>query len=57
MAVADEEVASLLSSLEGLEQEPLAVQAERLEGVRRALDEALARPADSPADSPTAGPG
>ena len=45
MAVGDEDVAALLSRLEGLEQQPLAVQAERLDAVRRALDEALARPA------------
>jgi hypothetical protein len=45
MAVAEDEVAALLSRLEDLEQQPLAVQAERLEAVRAALDDALARPA------------
>ena len=45
MAAVDEDVAELLAHLQGLEQQPLAVQAERLDAVRRALDEALARPA------------
>jgi hypothetical protein len=45
---ADGAVTGLLSHLDGLEQEPLAVQAERLEAVRKGLDEALARPADGP---------
>jgi len=48
MAVADEDVAALLSRLDGLEQQPLALQAEHLEAVRKALDEALARPAPGP---------
>ena len=42
----DQGVAALLARLEGLEQLPLAVQAERLDAVRKGLDAALARPAD-----------
>jgi len=38
-------VSGLLSSLEGIEAEPLAVQVERLEAVRKGLDDSLARPA------------
>jgi hypothetical protein len=45
MAVAEDEVAALLSRLEDLDQQPLAVQAEHLEAVRAGLDDALARPA------------
>ncbi len=39
------EVAALLVGLEGLEDQPLAVQVERLEAVRKGLDDAMARPA------------
>jgi hypothetical protein len=45
MTVGEDEIGALLSRLEGLEREPLTVQAERLEAARLALDEALARPA------------
>jgi hypothetical protein len=37
-------VAGLLSVLDGLERRPLKEQAERLETVRKGLDEALAHP-------------
>jgi len=39
------EVTGLLSFLDGLEAQPLAVQVERLDEVRKGLDAALARPA------------
>jgi hypothetical protein len=52
----DEGVAALLAGLEGLEQQPLAVQAERLDAIRQRLDSALARPADGPVP-PTTGHG
>jgi hypothetical protein len=57
---ATEPVTGLLSVLEGLDHEPLEVQAERLEAVRRGLDAALARSdADGldPARLPAAGHG
>ena len=52
----DEGVAALLARLEGIEQQPLAVQAERLDAIRQGLDAALARPADGPVP-PTTGHG
>jgi len=37
-------LSGLLVGLQELERQPLAIQAERLEAVRKGLDEALARP-------------
>ena len=47
-------VEELLHSLDGLEQRSLDLQVELLDGVRRGLDAALARPAE-PTTEPTVG--
>ena len=46
--LASPEVAALLARLDGLAERPLAEQVERLDGVRRGLDDVLARPARDP---------